>query len=284
MRAAHNPTSKLIFATVLAVLLSGRLAPALADERVKFDSAVTRSEQDSAGVSQSGAAIEGYLTKPSGDGPFPAVVLLHSCLGLPLDRSAIGNMIVSWGYVALFVDDFGTRGLKQTCTVDFPEGIADAYGALNYVSRFAFVDRTRIAAVGYSQGADTALTIASGRFASAFVLPQGAKFTAAAAFYPPCANQGGARLALPTLILVGDRDNVTPVADCARLARAQPRGLSKLKLIVLAGADHVFDNPAFMGGERVYGMWLKYDGAAAELAKAELNRFLAIMFREPGSR
>ena len=282
MRAAHDPTWKFIIATVLAVLLSGRSALALADEPVNFDSAVPRSEQDAAGVGQPGAAIKGYLTKPSGQGPFPAVVLLHSCLGLPVDRSAIGKMIASWGYVALFVDDFGTRGLKQTCTVDFPEGIADAYGALNYVARVPFVDRTRIAAVGYSQGADTALRIASGRFASAFVLPQGAKFKAAAAFYPPCANQRGARLVLPTLIVVGDRDGVTPAADCARLADAQPHGISKVKFIILAGADHAFDNPGFAGGARVYGMWLKYDDAAAEQAKAELLRFLAMKLRQPG--
>ncbi len=281
MRAAHNATWTFIIATLLAVLPSGRSALALADERVDFESAVPRSGQDAAGVGRPGLAINGYLTKPSGQGPFPAVVLLHSCLGLPVDRSAIGKMIASWGYVALFVDDFGTRGLKQTCTVDFPEGIADAYGALNYVVRFPFVDRTRIAAVGYSQGADTALSIASGRFASAFA-QQGAKFKAVGAFYPPCANQGGARLVLPTLIVVGDRDGVTPAADCARLADAQPRGISKVKFIVLAGADHAFDNPGFAGGARVYGMWLKYDDAAAEQAKAELFRFLAMKLRQAG--
>jgi len=288
MRAAHDPTSTFIIAAVLAVLLAvflaGRPAPALADERVNFDSAVLRGGQGAAGAGQPGAAMKGYLTKPGGHGPFPTVVLLHSCLGLPVDRNAIGTMIASWGYVALFVDDFATRGLKQTCTVDFPEGVADAYGALSYVARLPFVDRTRIAAVGYSQGADTALTIASGRFASAFLSPQGATFKAAAAFYPPCANQGGARLVLPTLIVVGDRDDVTPAADCARLAEAQRRGVSELKLVVLAGADHAFDNPGFAGGARVYGMWLKYDGAAAERAKAELLRFLAMELRQPGAR
>lgn len=283
MRAVRDPAWKCIIATVLAVLLLGGSASA-SDKRVKFDSAVPRSEEDAAGVGQRGTAIEGYLTKPSGPGPFPAVVLLHSCLGLPVDRTAIDNMIASWGYLALFVDDFGTRGLRQTCTVDFPEGIADAYGALSYVARFPFVDRTRIAAVGYSQGADTALTIASGRFASAFVLPQGLNFKAAAAFYPPCANQRGAPLVLPTLIVVGDRDDVTPAADCARLADAQPRGISNLKLVVLADADHAFDNPGFAGGARVYGMQLKYDGAAAEQAKAALLHFLAMTLRQPGAR
>ncbi len=284
VRARHDPTWKFIIATVLAVLLSARTAPALADKLVKFDSAVPYSEQDAVIVGERGAPIDGYLTKPSGHGPFPAAVLLHSCLGLPPDRNAIGEMIASWGYVALFVDDFETRGLKQTCAVDFPEGIADAYGALNYIASFPFVDRTRIAAIGYSQGADTALTIASGRLASAFVLPQGAELKAAAAFYPPCANQRGARLILPTLIVVGERDDVTPAADCARLADAQPRGISKLKLIVVAGADHAFDNPGFAGGARVYGMWLKYDGAAAEQAKTELLRFLAMKLRQPSAQ
>src|SRR6516164_2917068 len=83
MRAADNPAWKFIITALLAVLLSGRSAPALTDERVKFDSAVTRSGQGPAGVGQPGAAIEGYLTKPGGDGTFPAVILLHSCLGLP---------------------------------------------------------------------------------------------------------------------------------------------------------------------------------------------------------
>jgi dienelactone hydrolase len=276
--------SRNIIAIVLTVLLSGRSASALADKRVKFDSAVPLSEQVAAGVGQAGAAINGYLTKPSGHGLFPAVVLLHSCLGLPPDRDEIGKMIASWGYVALFVDDFGTRGLKQTCAVDFPAGVADAYGALSYVAKLPFVDRTRIATVGYSQGADTALTIASGRFASAFALLQGAKFKAAAAFYPPCANQRGARMELPTLIVVGDRDDVTPAADCARLADAQPSGISNVTLIVLAGADHAFDNPGFVGGARVYGMWLKYDGAAAGQAKAELRRFLAMKLGRSGAR
>jgi dienelactone hydrolase len=279
----NRKRSRNIVVAVLAVLLLGWSAPALADRRVKFDAAISRNEQETARVGRPGAAIEGYLTKPSGPGPFPAVVLLHSCLGLPLDRNAIGKMIASWGYVSLFVDDFGTRGLQQTCTVDFPEGVADAYGALSYLARLPFVDGTRVAAVGYSQGADTALTIASGRFTSAFAPPQGTKFEAAAAFYPPCANQRGAVLGLPTLIVVGARDDVTPAADCARLADAQPRDISNVKLVVLAGANHAFDNPGFAGGARVYGMWLKYDGAAAKQAKAELHRFLTMQLHQPGA-
>ena len=108
-----------------ALALAGLMipgAPASADELVKFTSA-GRADP-----------IQGYLTKPKGAGPFPAVVLLHTCLGLPANRRSIGDSLAAWGYVALFVDDFGARGLKETCTVDFPQGVADAYGALGFLA------------------------------------------------------------------------------------------------------------------------------------------------------
>ena len=88
-------------------------------------------------------------------------MLLHTCLGLPANRHSIADALAAWGYAALFVDDFATRGLKETCAVDFNEAVADAYGALAYLSRLQFVDGARIAAVGFSQGGDTALKIAA---------------------------------------------------------------------------------------------------------------------------
>ncbi len=259
------------FASTLAALsglgLTG-LSPASADELVKFDAAAAR-------PGHVGAPLQGYLTKPSGRGPFPAVVLLHSCLGLPAARRSIGEALARWGYVALFVDDFSTRRIKETCAVDFPEGVSDAFGAKTFLARLPFVDPERIAAVGWSQGADTALEIASSRFAAAFEVPDGATFEAAAAFYPPCANLGDAGLKIPTLVLVGGLDEVTPAADCERLAKAQPRDASRLKLVVYARARHGFDNPEFADGKRVSGMWLAYDRGAGERATTELRDFLA---------
>jgi dienelactone hydrolase len=201
-------------------------------------------------------------------------VLLHSCLGLPANRQAIADALARQGYVALFVDDFAARGLKETCAVDFAEALPDAYGALAFLSRRPFVDGRRIGVVGYSQGADTALKIASSRFAAAFALPDGARFTIAAAFYPPCDNLDKARLNIPTLILVGESDDVTPAADCRRLAEAQPGG-ADVRLVVYPDAAHGFDNPEFAEGLRMDGMSLRYDRDAAERAKAALSDFLA---------
>lgn len=80
------------------------LAPA---ERVEFD-----------GVSLTRRlTLRGYLRRPDAAGPSPAVVLLHGCGGFPeaLDENW-GTRIAAWGYVALTVDSFGSRGLKNTCS------------------------------------------------------------------------------------------------------------------------------------------------------------------------
>jgi dienelactone hydrolase len=259
------------------------LSPASAEQLVRFDSAAARLDQtgeplarDSAKIQarKRGAPIQGYLSKPNGVGPFPAIVLLHSCLGLPATRKAIAEMFAGWGYVALFVDDFTTRGIQETCASDFGEGIADAFGALAFLSRVPIVDPKRIAVVGYSQGADTVLQIASTRFATAFAIPRDLNFKAAAAFYPPCANQADVSLAIPTLILIGGSDEVTPAADCERLARHQSGLGSGFKLVVYPGVQHLFDDPGLAGGKRLFGMRLQYDADAAERSKSDLRDFL----------
>jgi dienelactone hydrolase len=250
-------------AAVLAGLATAWPSPGAAEQRVTFDSAAAR-------PGERGEPIRGYLSIPRGEGPFPAIALLHSCLGLPASHGAIGAMFANWGYVALFVDDFATRRLRETCAVDFPEGLSDAFGALRYLSRLRLVDPARIAAVGYSQGADTALRIATGQTVGAFA-PDGPAFKAAVAFYPPCANQADARLTVPTLILIGEADEVTPAADCRRLARDQ----ANARLVVYPHAAHLFDDPSVAEGKRLFGMWMKFDPDAAAQSRLEMRDFLA---------
>ena len=137
MRGFFHP--RLAAAALFGFLASG--APAEADELVNF---VTAGHGD---------AIQGYLSRPKGPGPFPAVVLLHTCLGLPAERASIGERIAAWGYVALFVDDFATRGLKDTCAVEFRQALGDADGALAYLASLPYVDPARIAALGFPKEA-----------------------------------------------------------------------------------------------------------------------------------
>src|SRR6185312_14317197 len=51
----------------------------------------------------------GYLVKPDGRGPFPAVVILHGCSGFSSVYAITAERLKSWGYVALAVDSLGPR-------------------------------------------------------------------------------------------------------------------------------------------------------------------------------
>jgi acetyl esterase/lipase len=79
-----------VCAALAAVACAQSSCARAADELVKFDTApyiVGQIQQRRAiergemAVPTTGA-IEGYLSKPDGDGPFPAVIYLHGCSGL----------------------------------------------------------------------------------------------------------------------------------------------------------------------------------------------------------
>jgi dienelactone hydrolase len=260
-------SSKCLTAAALVGLSCAWPSTAPAEQWVKFGGVVSSFNQNAAKT-----LIRGLLSKPPGAGPFPAVVLLHSCLGLPADHRAIAETFAGWGYVALFVDDFATRGLRETCSADFTEGVADAEAGMAYLAKLPDVDAKRIAVIGYSQGADTALQLASTRLAAA---GPGLHFKAAVAYYPPCANQADIRLEIPVLILIGKLDEVTPAADCELLAKRQLGEGPAPKLVVYPGAQHRFDDPKLASGKRLFGMWMKYDADAADRSKLETRDFLA---------
>jgi len=69
------------------------------------------------------------LQKPDGEGPFPAVVLLHTCGGLQQHVLEWAQRLRAHEYVALVLDSFTPRGEKSVCVnwrVSLDEVVADA--------------------------------------------------------------------------------------------------------------------------------------------------------------
>src|SRR5262245_5643912 len=120
----------------------------------------------------------GFLAKPEGDGPLPAIVALHGCSGLPeAVVQGASERAVSRGYVILLVDSFTTRAIDHTCTperyalADIFTRTLDAYGALLFLARQPFVDAHRVAVAGASQGGMVALSAAEAHSIEQFVNP-----------------------------------------------------------------------------------------------------------------
>ena len=112
-------------------------------ERVEFDSA---SQRLVSGGLIPGDRIQGNLAKPDGAGPFPPS---SDCTAAPgcMTRQAQGwPMSSSPGGYVLLVDGYATRGIDHACTssafATFLRRRPDAYGALLFLARQTFVDRT----------------------------------------------------------------------------------------------------------------------------------------------
>ena len=219
--------------------------------------------------------VDAFLTKPDGAGPFPAIVHLHGCGGLPEDvkrgaNSLWSERLTGWGYVVMVVDSFTARGISHTCLNQSAPRVADAYGALSWLARQPFVDASRIAVIGFSAGGIAALSITQARDFELFERESEFAFKVAVAFYPYC--MPGKMMKMPTLVLIGELDDWTPAAACRRIEERRSEG-NPVKLIVYPGAYHSFDVPR--AGRRYFGHWLEYNAAAAEQAKDEVRAFLA---------
>jgi len=228
----------------------------------------------------------GYLRSPTGEGRFAAVVLLHGCRGdaKGLDRNW-GARLQSWGYVALTVDSFTPRGISVSCPGGTPAGrLGDAYGALTYLSRLKSVDPSRMALMGFSEGAWITLMDIEPKKDKSPVVPN---VRAAIALYPVCSGSG--IVSVPTLIVIGQLDDWTPADACQKMvAQESDLGITRhagpsaaIQFAVIPGAYHAFDNPRYQPRLQYMGHVLQYDPAALNLAVEAVRDFLHKQLREP---
>jgi dienelactone hydrolase len=224
-------------------------------------------------------AVPFTVTRPAGDGPFPAVVIMHDCSGLgPRSSGAPWRWsaeLMRAGYVTIWPDSFATRGHPNgVCTEPNRAGVgptqraADAYAALAHLRVLPFVDAKRIAVMGGSHGGSTTLaTIVATPANSAQPAPG---FAAAIALYPGCRQKlgdwvpkrdtvkdgddasvkptysysGVFKPLAPTLILTGELDDWTPAEPCQRLTDAAKTAGHPVEMKVYPGAHHSFDSIA----------------------------------------
>jgi dienelactone hydrolase len=244
-------------------------------ESVEFESA---SQRLLSGGLIRGDRIQGFLAKPDGAGPFPAIVGLHGCAGMhDTIKQKLADGLVARGYVVLLVDSYATRGIDHACTstafATFLTRRPDAYGALVFLGRQTFVDPQRVAAVGFSAGARVTLSVAEPNAFEPFVPAGNLRFRAAAAFYPPC-QTAVARPGIPTLIFIGALDDWTPAADCSRKIASWGNDGPPVELVVYPDTHHGFFYPHLQPGTTLFGHWLEYNGEAANDARHRLHQFL----------
>lgn len=245
------------------LLLIGALSSTVAADTVTFMGT-------SRDLSGKPVMLTGKLTKPQGKGDFPAVILLHGCGGIKSREDVWVKRFVNWGYVAFQVDSFTPRGHTNICSsvrIIPPKTRAqDAHDARSYLGGLPFVDRNRIAVMGWSHGGWTTLHTISEKIR---IEKRGDPFQAAVAFYPYC-NISLEDLRAPLLILIGERDDWCPAAMCSNM---MPSGKTANEVIlkIYPGAYHGFD---WKGKDFTYkGHRFLYDPAATNDAIVQVQNF-----------
>jgi dienelactone hydrolase len=235
-----------IFAATLfrAVLLLGAVTPAT------MARAATAEFVD---IGDKAAPLRSVLFRPPGPGPFHAVVALHDCAGLISRSGKMVRRVTDWGerlsaagLVVLFPDSFAPRGLGDQCRArerrvrTSRERVADAQAARKWLQEQSWVNKNRVSLLGWSSGAITALWVSRLGAKPRDTAPD---FRSAVAFYPGCRRLGNTAWSarVPTLILIGGADDLTPAAACKQMV-AEARGrTARADIVVYPGAYQGFD-------------------------------------------
>lgn len=215
--------------------------------------------------------LVGQLSKPTGPGPFAAIVLLHGCGGMGHARDADwATRLNEWGFLTLRVDSLGARGQTSVCDnvyrVTRFQRAQDAHGALAYLAGRPDVARDRIGVIGWSHGAWAVLTVVDNDPA---IDAWPGRFRAAVAFYPQCL-ESLTGLGTSVLTLVGERDTWTPAQRCRQMQlKGGDRSMFELK--AYPDAAHGFDHDA--PARVIMGHRIAFDPAAAADAIPRVKAF-----------
>lgn len=219
--------------------------------------------------------LPAVLMLPEGSGPFPAVIVLHTCGGRAPLQEDWGARLNAWGYAALIPDSFAPRNVVSVCApgnqplVTPQDRAGDVISAALWLRTQPDIDGARIGGPGNSHGGFTASWVTERRYEQLYP----GLLKASVDYYGPCglpASHG----TVPLLALAGEADDWGhPASSCrdfgGRLASDQP-----FELYTYPGVVHSFDNRRLWGRTFNEGHALEYDRAAAVDSFVRVKAFL----------
>jgi dienelactone hydrolase len=235
------------------------------------------------------SSIANTVFKPKGDGPFPAVVLAHTCGGVsqPHIRQRMVELLDA-GFAVLALDSFGPRGVAQCRDqqkVGLTTTLIDAYAALEHLSGLAIVDASRIYLTGYSWGGMVAPMLASPQ--SAEIVGAQVRYRALVANYGACSYQrgpGARRFQFllrdtdrPILMLMASEDKELKPADCFPLLEEMRAAGKPVEWHIYPDTYHAWDQDRSQPYSIRTGwgdtVWYRYSGSATRDSTRRMIEF-----------
>ncbi|MBV9182765.1 MAG: dienelactone hydrolase family protein [Acidobacteria bacterium] len=193
--------------------------------------------------------VKAVLYRPSGEGPFPALIVIHEWWGLNDWVKEQATKLSDQGYVALAVDLYrghvaSDPGEAHELMRGMPEDRAkrDLDAAFHYLASQAYVKKNKIGAIGWCMGGGYSLDVALEE-------PQ---LAADVIHYGHLATDEAAlkKINAPILGIFGGQDRGIQPAD-VRKFEAQMKQLGKsIAITIYPNAGHAFENPNNKDGYR----------------------------------
>jgi dienelactone hydrolase len=194
-----------------------------------------------------GTPLRGYAARRDATGPVPAVLVMHSALGIAHGvNEPAARKLADQGYLAVCTDMYGAHlegASVEEAGLAFGQNLADpvrqrarTVAWFDEMARRSDVDETRIAAVGFCYGGTTVLELArSGADLRATVSYHGILTTHAPA--EPGAIPGH------VVAYCGAHDPYAPLTDVDALRDEMQRAGVKYQVTIFGTAGHGFTDP-----------------------------------------
>lgn len=206
--------------------------------------------------------LDGFLARPSGSGPFPAVIVMHSALGLHHQVADTARALAALGYLAVASDMYGVAAdisdaakAGQHCEqlMRDPERLrARTVAWFDAVAALPDVDPLRIAAIGYCFGGKCVLELAR----------SGAPVRAVSSFHGILTTHDPAppgRIAGHVAAWCGTDDPFAPAETTSALRAELSNAGASFTVTEFGGVAHGFTDPE---AERLGRPGIGYDAVA----------------------
>lgn len=186
--------------------------------------------------------VQGYLARPAGDGPFPALVVIHEWWGLNTQIKGAAEELAREGYVSLAVDLYRGRVTTDPSEAHevmrgLPEdrAIRDLKAAVTYLRGRSDVHGDRIGSIGWCMGGGYSLTLAINQ----------ADLAACIIYYGRLATDDNLlrQIHAPVLALFGEEDRGIPPSAVRAFEQSMTARGKEVEIHIYPGVGHAFANP-----------------------------------------
>jgi carboxymethylenebutenolidase len=186
-------------------------------------------------------SVGAYFSLPAGEGPFPAIILIHEKWGLNDWIRNNTEVLKNKGYIALAIDLYrgkATNNLdsanEQMQSLPPDRAMQDIKSGYTFLESNPKVDKNKIGIIGWGMGGGYALQAAT-------YLP---KLKAASVNYGTLISDPVIikKISCPVLGIFGETDRGLPVMDVQNFEKSLKDAKKESKIIIYRNVGHAFMN------------------------------------------